>query len=209
MNGIGRILSNCMAAAVLVAVLLPQSVQAQGQNPMVLGVGVGRFVPLKPLASPDAGDFKLDGVGASVFAVDYWFSGWLGARASYAWLRTSLAEPNLPSSARMNAVYSALLVSPVSIVRGVRPYVALGGGVRRYDVNARLVTGTETWDIAPRQWRPAAFTGAGITLRRGRFQIAPEAGLLMNSFRNEAGCRGCVERDRQMDMLVTLQLQLR
>jgi hypothetical protein len=48
-----------------------------------------------------------------------------------------------------------------------------------------------------------------VTVRIGRLQLAPEATVLMNTFRNEAGCRGCVERDRQKDLLVTLQIQLR
>ncbi|MGH7460521.1 MAG: outer membrane beta-barrel protein, partial [Longimicrobiales bacterium] len=142
-----RLLAVVMLAAVAAAPL-PLAAQ-RGDRGLSLGLGVGRIVPLQPLASTDVPvDYELDDAGAAILAVDYWFTGWVGMRLSYQWVRTNMAEPDGPSSARIWSGYGALLLSPFAITRGVRPYFALGPGMRRYDVNAVVFDGTgDSYDV--------------------------------------------------------------
>jgi hypothetical protein len=196
----------------LALVFVPQLVSAQGRRNgggMRIGIGVGRFVPLEPLATADGNptEYRFADGGATILAVDYWFNRWIGTRLSHQWARPELEEPEGPSFVRLRSGYLAALLAPVQIGRTARPYLTMGGGYRRYDVNAPVSDGTDVWNIAGLQNRLAAFAGAGVTLRLGRFQIAPEAGTFINTFRHQFPCQGCSDqKNRQLDMLLSLQL---
>jgi hypothetical protein len=91
---------------------------------------------------------------------------------------------------------------------GIRrpPYIALGGGVRRYNINSQLSNGPVVWDIAPSQSRAALYAGLGAGFRLVSIDIVPEAGLFLNNFRHEYRCPGCTDTSRQMDLVLTLHL---
>ena len=203
---------------VLSALMLPESGAAQQpRNRWALGIGIGRFIPLQPLATADGRpiDYKLDNAGLTVVALDYWLSNAIGTRVSYQWLTTDLAEPETPSFARIRSGYAGFVLAPVQVTRFTRPYAVLGAGFRYYDVNSFLtdstVIGNNTpWDIAPTQTRLSGFGGIGSTIRIGRAQLVPEAGVFFNQFRHNYPCNGCDDqRDSQMDLLLSLRFQLR
>ncbi len=214
-----RLTNALLSAVVATLTFLPQVAQAQQEQPQqrregrfALGIGWARFVPTLPIAAADGqpSAYKLDDAGASVVALDYWYTSWLGTRLSYHWLRTDLAEPEGPSFARIYSGYLGALLSPGQVIRGVRPYVTLGAGLRRYDVSAIAMIGTEAREIAPRQNRLAAYAGGGVAVRTPWVWIVPEAGVFANSFRHEAICQTCTnERDRQLDIMLSLQVQFR
>ncbi len=210
-----RLLSLLLAAAVT---FVPATGLAQQQrNRLAIGIGIGRLVPLQPVATA-AGhtvQYKLDDASATVLSLDYWFKPWLATRVSYQWLTTDLAEPDQPSFARIRSGYLGLVLAPVQIGLRARPYAVLGAGLRRYDVNSILIDSTvagpnSAWDIAPTQNRVAGYGGVGSNLRIGRAELVPEAGIFFNQFRHNFPCNGCSgQRDSQIDALLSIRFQLR
>jgi hypothetical protein len=204
--------SRITATLLLALVLGPQLLSAQssgrGSNMRII-IGVGRFVPLEPLASAenDPTEYRLADSGVTILAIDYWASTWFGTRLSYQWTSPELEEPEGPSFVRMSSGYLAALFAPVQVGRVTRPYFALGAGLRRYDVNAPVLNGGQSWDLAGRQNRVAAFAGTGVTLRFDNFRVAPEVGAFLNTFRHQFPCEGCPgQKNQQLDMLFSLQL---
>jgi hypothetical protein len=196
----------------LIAVLLPVSAGAQNNAGVAIGVGLGRLLPVEPLATADGQDteYRLAGAATSVFGLEFWPRDWYGARVSYQWLRTDLSEPDGPSFARLYSGYVGLLLAPVLIARITRPYLVVGAGLRRYDVNARVTTTGGNWDIAPTQNRVAGYGGVGVMVRLGGLYLVPEAAVFSNSFQHQFPCETCSnQRDSQLDMLLSVQLQLR
>jgi hypothetical protein len=204
--------------AALILMLLPASGPAQqSRNRLALGIGVGRFVPLQPLATADGRtlEYKLDDAGATVASLDFWLTRSLATRLSYQWLTTDLAEPDQPSFARIRSGYAGLVLAPVQVGPSARPYAVLGGGFRYYDVNTLVVDSAVVgpagaWDIAPKQTRVTGYGGLGSNLRIGRVELVPEAGVFFNPFRHHYPCNGCSDqRDTQLDLLLSIRLQLR
>jgi len=206
-------LAPCWLAIAVVLATMPQHAEAQrGEGRIALGFGWSRFTPTRPIASAEATapQYKLDAASASVVDLDYWYKRWIGTRLSYQWLSTDLAEPEGPSFARIYAIYLGALLSPGQVVRGVQPFVSIGGGFRRYDVSALATVGGQTREIAPRQNRPAAYAGAGVAVRTPWIWLVPEAGVYANSFKHDATCQTCSnERDSQLDIVLSIKAQFR
>jgi hypothetical protein len=198
-------------ALMLVALFLPaRGLSAQSGRSMALGFGLGRFVPLNALATVEGEEveYRLKGAGASFVAFDYWYTRWLGTRLAYHWVRPEMAEPEGPSYVRLYGGHLAALLAPLQIAGRVRPFLIAGAGLRRYNVNALISNGGNVWDIAPSQNRVAGYGGAGVMVRAGGLQVVPEVGAFGNSFRHQFSCQSCTDRNGQLDLLVTLQVQL-
>jgi hypothetical protein len=195
----------------LTLVCLPVTGNAQQQrNGLSLGIGIGRFVPLQPLASDEGNpvDYKLADAGLTVVAIDYWLTRSFATRLSYQWLTTDLVEPDQPSFARIRSGYLGVVVAPVQIGNRARPYAVLGGGFRYYDVNSFVGGSDVIWDIAPKQTRLAGYGAVGSTLRIGRAALVPEAGIFINPFEHYYQCFNCAKRDTQLDLLLSLKFQI-
>jgi hypothetical protein len=188
--------------------LTPISAFAQQRNGFALGAGIGRFIPLRPLATAagSSTEFKLDDASATSVSLDYWWRSWLGTRVAFQWVRTDLSEPEGSSLARLYALCGAVLLVPIRFGREP-PFIALGGGLRRYDVNAPVIQGNDSWDLAPRQNRPMAYAGAGAVIRLGQIRIRPEAGVFLNEFEHNFPCDGCPnQRNTQLDLQLSVQI---
>ena len=197
-----------MVAGLLAACAAPLSAQrGRRGSSLAVGVGIGRFMPQRPIATADGmPDYTLKNAAATSVKLDYWWRSWVATRVGYEWVRTGVSKPNVPSFGRIYTVSGAVLLAPVQLPMRRSPYLALGGGVRRYNINSTLSNGGPAWDIAPNQNRPAAYGGVGAGLSLGGILIVPEAGVWTNTFKHEYRCNGCTDTSDEMDVVLTLHL---
>jgi hypothetical protein len=191
----------------IVAALVVTALPAEGQRRFVIGIGLGRQLPQQPIldAQGTEPEYRLADEGANSVQLEYWFNPSFAARLAYQWVRTDIEEPEIDFDfVRIYTLYGSAVIAPVLIARRVRPYITIGGGVRRYDVNATLGAPGDTYDLAPVQYRPAGYGAIGTIVRVRRLELVPEAGLFVNTFEPERGTA-----PTQMDVILSVKIQAR
>ena len=188
----------------------PARASAQRRRGINFGIGIGRFITLRPLAtaSNSTTEYKLASAASTGINIDYWWTSWLGTRLAYQWVRSHMAEPEGPSFARLYTLYGAALLSPLPVQLRRPPFLVLGAGARRYDVSSPVIIGNDSHDLAPRQNRPTAYGGVGFGVSFRGLLLAPEAGVMMSEFKHDFPCLGCVnQKNTQADLILSFLIQ--
>jgi hypothetical protein len=125
-------------------------------------------------------------------------------RASYT------SEPLAPAS--------LLLVTGDLLLRGprlaaVQPYVAAGGGIKRYDFRQQELEGEAAAVFAEDETRRTLHLGLGLDTRWKRYSLVTELGSYLSSFSEQAPSLIHPERmdrgERQLDLFLSVGLRVR
>jgi hypothetical protein len=182
------------------------SLAGQAQRGLVIGIGLGRQLSQQPIldAQGTEPEYWLGDDAANSAQLEYWFTPSVAARLAYQWVRTDIEEPEIDSFVRIYTLFGSAIVAPLLIAKRVRPYITVGAGLRRYDVNATIGTPGDTYDIAPLQYRPAGYGAFGTIVRIRRIEFVPEAGVFVNTFEPTRGTA-----PTQTDVILSLKFQAR